>query len=677
MTTIWLAAALAPLAGLGESGQKLLFSFETPAEVQPGQGTAPIAASTLHATHGEQSLEVRLDREEAGFGVEAPGAGFDFRGARKLLVDVFNEGGPTSLITRVFDAKGQTYVAWYYHLQPGRNTVELDVAGMGHVVDLAAVKRLYFYVEQPGGTLYVDNVRLSDSAVEMDETSRPAAPRPRLERAGNVLENGDFELGMAGWHSWGEWDGGEYKFGSGSGANAHSGAASLEISCVRPGRGGVFTDPMIFRAGEYDLRFWAKGGGANAVMRWTFEGQSPAAASGQNLDSGPIRLGRDWKEFRYRVVLTTDVALRLYLFSIGAGTVYIDAVSLVPKAAEGRAAISDSAKSVPRRVTTEGERIFVDGRPFFPIGIYHARPEALAGTGFNSVVALKVDREYLDACEQANIMVSPELTGVMRGRLPWQTPEAVEPYKNHPAIFGWYLCDEPDHAAWTVPPPEMRLATRLLKKADPAHPTWTVVMCWADSNLYQYADTVDVLSTDVYPIEEEGGRRPLVEVAEKTEALRRAVGGEKPVILVTQASKLVRPAELYALTYLAVTHGAAGIFYFNYSEAAEDPAVWETLASISRELQGISPVLTTGAPREIRPSDGRIHALARRLGDRLYVVAVNEGAAPVRGVEFASAEAKGEPIQVLFERRTVQLAGAVWRDDFGGYERRVYSVPAK
>jgi hypothetical protein len=675
---MWWIAALSCLAGLGEGEEKVLFSFETPGEVQPGQGTAPIAASNLHATHGERSLSVRLDREEAGFGIESPGAGLDFRGARKLLLDVFNDGGPTSLVSRIYDDKGGTYVAWYYHLQPGENTVELDVAGMGHVVDVSAVKRLYFYVERPAGTLYVDHVRLSGSAIELDETSPLGfAARPRLDRAGNVLENGDFELGMAGWHSWGEWDGGEYQFGSGSGDDAYSGSASLAISCVRRGRGGVFTDPMAFRAGEYDLRFWAKGGGADSILRWTFEGQSPAAAAGRNLDSGPIRLGEAWKEFRYRVVLTTDVALRLYLFSIGAGTVYLDAVTLVPTAGAGRKGEAEPAKTVPRRVTTEGERIFVDGRPFFPIGIYHARPEALAGGGFNSVVALKVDREYLDACERAKIMVSPELTGVMRGRLPRRTPEAVEPWKNHPAIFGWYLCDEPDHAAWTVPPPEMRLATRLLRKADPAHPTWTVVMCWADSNLYQYADTVDILATDVYPIEEEGGRRPLVEVAEKTDALRRAVGGRKPVILVTQASKLVRPAELVALTYLAATHGAAGIFYFNYAEAVEDPACWGALVAITRELQGISPVLTSGEAREVRPSDGRIHALARRLGDRLYVVAVNEGAAPAAGVEFSSAEATGEPIQVLFERRTLQPSGGAWRDDFGGYERRVYSVPAK
>lgn len=655
----------------------VLASFESKHEIHPDEGSAPIRQSNEHATEGRHSLEVTLDREEAGFGfpLNPP---VDFRGHSKVLVDVYNTGAPTSLISRVFDSKENVYVVWYYKLDPGPNVVELDVAGMGHNVDLSSVRRLYFYVEQPAGKLYVDNVRLSKEPLDWASRVERPTSHPSKDPPGNLLANGDFELGLSEWESWGEWDDGQYDFGSGFGENAISGMASVQITCRRVGRGGIFNDPMFLPAGNYVLRFWAKGTGDKPVMRWIFAGDDASrAAVAANLESPPIELTDQWREFRYQIMLRANAALRIYFFSIGGGTVYIDAASLVIPGADPIIAPARKDAVGPRRVTTHGDRILVDNKPFFPIGIYLAKPEALAGTGFNCTMPGRIDQDVLEECQKRNILVSPDLTGVMRAHLPWQAPVAIEQFKNHPAVFGWYLCDEPDHAAWTVPPPEMRLAAAEIKKVDPLHPTWAVVMCWADSNIYQYADTVDILATDVYPIDE-GSRRPLKEIAEKTDVLRKAVEGKKPVFVVTQASKLVSPTEETALTYLAVTHGANGIFYWQFHDAMESPELWQHLVGLSHELKGLSPVLTAeGDPTPIASPDPRIHVLSRPLGDRLYVLAVNEGPEPIANVEFFDARVQDEPAKVLFEKRDVRVAGAKWRDNFAGYARHVYSLPMR
>ncbi len=54
------------------------------------------------------------------------------------------------------------------------------------------------------------------------------------------------------------------------------------------------------------------------------------------------------------------------------------------------------------------------------------------------------------------------------------------------------------------------------------------------------------------------------------------------------------------MTYLALTHGANGIFYWQLFEAQEDPAVWTAMKNLSREVKALSPVLT--APELPTPS---------------------------------------------------------------------------
>ncbi len=113
--------------------------------------------------------------------------------------------------------------------------------------------------------------------------------------------NGDFEVGLTGWNSWGEWDDGKYFFGSDFGDNACSGSASLKIICEKRGRGGVFTEPMYMPAGNYELRFWAKGDENGSLMRWTFEGNDQArAAVEKNFESDIFPVDLDWKEYATR-----------------------------------------------------------------------------------------------------------------------------------------------------------------------------------------------------------------------------------------------------------------------------------------------------------------------------------------------------------------------------------------
>lgn len=658
----------------------VIASFESKQEVQTSEGTAAIRQSTEHATAGRYSLEATLQGAESGFGFHAWDGPFDFSKAKKLYFDAFREGGPISLIFRVFDEKDKPYVVWYYRLLPGSNLVEIDVNGMAESgLDLKKIKRIYMYVEEGSGKLFVDNFRLAEQPIDLSTIVKKPTVHPKRVPSGNGLLNGDFEAGLAGWESWGEWDGGLYSFGAGFNDEAVSGSASMKIVCEKKGRGGVFTSPMYMPAGVYEFRFWAKGVGQDALLRWSFVGEGDArAAVEKNFESDVMTLANEWKEFRYAIPINRNVALRLYFFSVGSGTVLIDAASIVLQGKENVPPFHVPDGKPPHSVSIEGNRMFLNGKPFFPIGMYLGRPDMLNNTGFNCLMPSTMAPEIIEESDRTGVLISPELTGVLRGHLPWQVGVAVKPFKNHANLFGWYLCDEPDHAKMTVSPLEMRLATKMVHEIDPTRPTWAVVMSWTDSNMYQYADTVDILATDIYPIEETNKKRPVVEVAEKTDILKRAVGKNKPGIAVLQSTGKATPEEEIAMTYLALVHGADGLFYWQLFEAQENQEVWQTMVDLSLEVKALTPVLT--APdydRQAKVSDPRIHTMTKKLGNRLYVLTVNSTPEEIGNVKISQPGALGPEAKVLFERRDVPISGETWTEIFRPYERHVYSIPAK
>ncbi|HID08388.1 MAG TPA: hypothetical protein EYP10_14720, partial [Armatimonadetes bacterium] len=590
--------------GKAQEETKSLLSFETSADLNRCTGSAIRKLVGEHATDGRRSLLIDLSEATPTFAIQAGEKPFDFRGWDKLKLDIYREGHPISIHLRVHDRKGNRYVSWYYLVRTGYNVVEYSIWGMSSAIDISQIDKLAFYTPKRSGKLYIDNVRLTKGRDDDSWLLPKIKPKPLLNVRGNLIRNGDFEFGLQYWGSWGQWDGGAYIFGCGMGEDAYSGTASAAIICQRRGRGGIFTSPSArfqLKPGEYRFSFFAKGSDKGVRMFWQFEGQGREGAGlsyaiRENYGSKRFDVPTRWTKYEYRVKVVRDVGpLAIYFYSVGGGILFIDAVSLVREGEVTEAVATPRQPMKPSKVEIRGTVTYVNGKPFFPIGFYNAEPESLRGTGFNFICRDPgpgmPGLEFLDHCYANGIMVSINMEGIMRAHLPWQAPELIEPFKNHPAVFGWYVCDEPDHPRWTVPPPEMRLATSLLHRTDPNHPTWTVVMPWADSNIYQYADTVDIIATDMYPIADYN--RQLIRVAHATDVLRRAVKWERPVWMVTEATSKATPQEEYAMTYLAVTHGANGIIYWNFNSARRNPKIWNTMVRISLELKRLTPALTS------------------------------------------------------------------------------------
>ena len=684
--SVVLAAAL---VGGQAYEEKLLESFEGGAVPRGWEASAELSVVAEHATQGTHALKVTLEKEGANVG--ATGLNWNLAGYDKLKFDITIEGVPVVLTLRVKDRAGATYQSWYYLVKPGYNRVEYIIDGLASALDVTQIDSVNLRIDQQTpkpAIFFIDNVRATrgpDDDSWLLPKERPTKP---LEVAGNLIPNPSFEQGMEQWGSWGQWDGGSYTFGSGSGPDAHSGGASAAIICQKPGRGGIMTEAMhLPAAGTYQVSLFVKGKDGARFRS--------SAANGEVVGAREFEVPGAWTEVKYEVKIADPAKeFRLYVYNVGGGTLFVDDVALVaPGGAQPQAEKRSQVARKAPVISIEGEVMKLDGKPFFPIGIYGASdPKAqLAGTAFNLVTGgatSSTGLSYLDACAEAGVYSWVSLTGLMRGHLPWQAPDVVAPVKDHPAVLGWYLCDEPDHGGWNVPPPELRLAKKLIAESDKAaHPAITLVMSWAPSNIYQYRDTCDILASDPYCIKQE---RPcdLQYVSRCVDTMRQAVHEVKPVWVVLQAGWDVTPEptreEEYAMTYLAVTHGADGILWFALDYTLKHPPLWQTLKDLAKELETLSPVLTA---KTVWMKQGlghpAVHAILKETDKAYVLIAVNapEVKAPhedANGVKLpipeVAAKAAGKA-KVLFENREVPVEQGAITDNFRLYERHVYEIP--
>jgi len=359
--------------------------------------------------------------------------------------------------------------------------------------------------------------------------------------------------------------------------------------------------------------------------------------------------------------------------------------------------------------------VLVDGKRFFPVGVYSADLEdfpKLAEAGFNLVHTYRWEgtsdhnwgKAWLDAAYKHGLMA---LVGLYRPRVKNMQFEAcierIEQYRRHPALLAWHTMDEPawekegDHGEKYMP-----AAYQFVKKHDPRHPVTAVVCHFADAK--RFVDTVDILQADYYPIPpipasyySGNGFRGIKMFVD---AWREASKASKPFWFVCQAfdysllkeEKHNIPAEwkrfptrreLRTMTYTAIASGARGVLYWSLSRlknAREGSPVtgddhWRRLRSVTLELKRLMPLLTSESPETIQSRD-HVVAMVKSDGTQTYVIAANYERMPtetvldVPGITSAKAE-------VLFGKGSAQVQDGKLPLALEAIESRVFRIPGK
>lgn len=273
----------------------------------------------------------------------------------------------------------------------------------------------------------------------------------------------------------------------------------------------------------------------------------------------------------------------------------------------------------------------------FPIGMYGVRYSTeiakVAEHGFDTVV-VGGDREGLDELSRTARKHGVNLVA-------WQShlPKSGPPSPSWP-MDAWYVYDEPD-----VTKLSSAALAGLLAGAKAWDPRTPAVFVIGQGKAAQtYGGLGDALMLDWYPVP----HLPLDSVADEIDKAYWHTGG-KPLWFVVQAfdwrdwpqgrgakahvGRYPDHEEIRFMSYLAVVHGAKGLFYYTLrrgdgSSLLDWPELWQAPARVAREMKAMQPIWS--ARRRVKlpfePRADGLEAACWRWRGRDYLVLLNRSA---------------------------------------------------
>ena len=368
----------------------------------------------------------------------------------------------------------------------------------------------------------------------------------------------------------------------------------------------------------------------------------------------------------------------------------------------GRAAVTFERLAEPkhRRVSFDDSgRTIVDGKPFFPLGMFISRKEGreiLADSPFNCVMSyLRQDEADMDWWHARGFKViycvKDIFAGTGHGPAAIKTEsdetsfleDCVRRFANHPALLAWYTNDE--FPVSYVP----RLAARrnLMEKLDPEHPTWTVQ--YQIDQMRDYLPTYDVIGTDPYPV----GEKPLSMAGEWTRKTVESAFGKRPVWQVPQAfdwtvyrsgpphagDRMPTLAEMRSMAWQCIAGGANGLVWYSFtglqSEKVSMPfeKSWADVVAMVGEIRSHESVLLADRGPDIpAPADCLLRTWSK--DGKVFLLVVNL-AADMRTINLEMPVACGKA-NVLFGP-AASSDGRVLSLSLGSCEPAMYGLEVK
>ncbi len=310
------------------------------------------------------------------------------------------------------------------------------------------------------------------------------------------------------------------------------------------------------------------------------------------------------------------------------------------------------AASPASRVTFNDEGIaLVDGKPFFPIGVftYNIDPTVLAELRemhCNTVVH-GFNPDQLDLLHDHGLMAICQTTE------PW-----IKAAKDHPALLAWYLTDEPENRG--VTPEGERQRYLDLKKLDPNHP---IGLCHTSHvALTTFKDACDFTMTDIYPITKDRDKN-IMGVSIMIDEARRIHGPGWPQWTFIQTFggpeadqgvwAVPLPHELRFMAYQALVHRTTGLLYFSYWP--QQPRTWQSLATLNKEIQALVPRLVApGQDTMLTTSNPDIQVRQRSSRDNKWGVIIAINTTPKFAQTTLHLPRSASELTAPFESRTVK-----------------------
>ena len=302
----------------------------------------------------------------------------------------------------------------------------------------------------------------------------------------------------------------------------------------------------------------------------------------------------------------------------------------------------------------ERHRMYLDGKPFFPIMTWRNRgPLPLEESyprfvelGFNII---ECPISALDIADAAGLYALPEMPKTV---FTVRTPEAAREYlaefkkkygwlAEHHAVIGYFSVDEP---TWRGDPIEPYAAGyRFIRdEFDPWRPVYiNEAPRGTVESLRPVANACDIYGVDIYPIpspnpHSELDDKTMTSVGRYTDICRDVTRDRKPVWMCLQGfawGTLTNTREIYPtydesrfMAFDAIAHGATGLVYWGlYMGPGENPEFLAGLKKVIGEVTAVSAYLVGDtAEGTVVSSDPAIRVMHKRTPNGDLWIVLNE-----------------------------------------------------
>jgi hypothetical protein len=250
-------------------------------------------------------------------------------------------------------------------------------------------------------------------------------------------------------------------------------------------------------------------------------------------------------------------------------------------------------------------------------------------------------------------------------------------------VVGYYTCDE----CASERQPRTFHQYGLIKDDDPASITFAVENY---PNEFQFwRDSVDVLGVDPYVL---GSRVEESYVGDITRKVIASVHGARPVWTVIQffwmnwLSHFPTEQELHDMSWMAITEGARGVFYWSYGQRGldwgkKDPVLrqqrYDELVNVTKGINALEPVLLApdGPVLSANSASGVVITKEKDLKDgSRYLISYNHSGESV-SASF-TLRRPAHAVSVYGENRSIALdpGGSHFKDTYAAFQAHVYRM---
>ncbi|HZY24730.1 MAG TPA: hypothetical protein VFE71_02795, partial [Bacteroidales bacterium] len=348
--------------------------------------------------------------------------------------------------------------------------------------------------------------------------------------------------------------------------------------------------------------------------------------------------------------------------------------------------------------------LIVNKLPFFPFGFYcyspvfPSLPEEEVVKGFNLISpyqkiapeTLAERKAYMDRCAEIGMKVHYNLLSVSGGggvgskieglsdkEKRERLIEEIKTFRDHPALLGWYISDEPNGISIT--PSQMEEIYKTVKENDPWHPVSIVFMA-PFLSAKKYTDALDIVMADPYPIPD----NPVTIPGDVAFKLNSEFKSKIPFWIIPQSfgggelwGREPTIQEIRSMTWQSIINGATGIQYFvrqglNYFP--KSVATWSECGRMAVEVAELTPwLLSDEETLPVTSTSKNILVTSRIHNGQLAIMAVNKVNEPV-STTFRVKGLQSGKARVLFENRLISFYGGIISDQLSALGSQVYLI---